>query len=130
MTATPEGQLLAINGSMAALQSAGDVVHQSSAGRSLTRTGVVGATEQQVAAPAAIQQRQFCATPKAGTHLSKRYKYVSPRQLCAEAGGEYGASGEDPFQPLLLKHTLPNYCTVVLICQGSCCRIEQAETQL
>ena len=130
VTATPEGQLLAINGSMAALQSAGDVVHQSSAGRSLTRTGVVGATEQQVAAPAAIQQRQFCAIPKAGTHLSKRYKYVSPRQLCAEAGGEYGASGEDPFQPFLLKYTLPNYCTVVLICQGACCRIEQAETQL
>lgn len=126
VTATPKGQQLGGSGSLhAAVQSVGDVVHQPSAGPSLTRKAVDGAAEQQVAAPAARQQRHLCSTTqhaKAGTHLSKRHTYVSPRQLCAVAGGEYGARGEDLFQAFLqtchhqLLHCCPGRSRILLCC--------------
>ena len=117
VTANPEGQQLASSGStLAALQLVGDVVHQPSVAQSLKRKAVDDATEQLVVAAAAREQRHLCSTTEhaeAGTHLSKVYKCVSPRQLSAVACEKIGANGEDPFQLFFCKNVLcqlPNHC--------------------
>ena len=124
VTATPKEQQLGSIGSRdAALQSAGDAVHQPSGGQSSTRPAD-GAAEQQVAAPAAWQQHHLCSTTQhaqASAHMSKRRQHVSPRQLCGVAGGEYGARGEIIS---MFANMPPPYCYTVGISRILCCLLE------